>query len=95
MAEVDYCILSEFYKWILNHEDTNIDLIGKLYIKKLQSLPSFFSPTCPKAKFRQKDYIYSNKFFHKFHLSWASGKWVSVKTKIRIQLPCLPVCFYS
>ncbi|XP_071146246.1 thymidine kinase 2, mitochondrial-like [Mytilus edulis] len=27
MAEVDYCILSEFYKWILNHEDTNIDLI--------------------------------------------------------------------
>jgi hypothetical protein len=32
MAEVDYCILSEFYKWILNHEDTNIDLIGKLMI---------------------------------------------------------------
>lgn len=27
MAEVDYCILSEFYKWILNHEDTDIDLI--------------------------------------------------------------------
>jgi hypothetical protein len=29
----------------------------------------------------EKFSIYSNKFFHKFHLSWASGKWVSAKTK--------------
>ena len=30
---------------------------------------NFFSPTCPKAKFRQK---LSNKFFHNFHLSKSS-----------------------
>ena len=29
---------------------------------------NFFSPTCSKAKFR-KISIYSNKFFHNFHLS--------------------------
>lgn len=30
MPEVDYAILSEFYKWILDQEDTKIDLIGKV-----------------------------------------------------------------
>jgi hypothetical protein len=32
----------------------------------------FCSPTCLKAKFRRKNYIYSNKFFHNFHLSESS-----------------------
>ena len=47
----------------------------------MQSLPQFFSPTCPKANFRNKiifiqtkkkqknKNFYSNKFFHNFHLS--------------------------
>jgi hypothetical protein len=35
-----------------------------------QSLPQFFSPTCPKAK--EKSSIYSNKFFDNFHLSESS-----------------------
>jgi hypothetical protein len=32
---------------------------------------TYFS-TCPKAKFRKKKSIYSNKFFHNFHLSESS-----------------------
>jgi hypothetical protein len=48
------------------------------------------TPTCRKAKIRrEKKSIYTNKFFHNFHLSEssfylfrASGKWVSVKTVI-------------
>ena len=38
----------------------------------LQSLPSFFSPTCSKAKFREI-FIYSNTFLHNFHLSESSS----------------------
>ena len=37
-----------------------------------QSLLNFFSPTCPKAKYRKKNSIYSNKFFRNFHLSESS-----------------------
>jgi hypothetical protein len=32
----------------------------------------FLSPTCLKAKFLEKMSIYSNKFFHSFHLSESS-----------------------
>ena len=38
----------------------------------VQSLPEFFSPTCPKGKFGKKKNIYSNKFFHDFHLAESS-----------------------
>ena len=46
--------------------------LPRFYISYIQSLPSFCSPTCLKAKFRRKKNIYSNKFFHNFHLSESS-----------------------
>ena len=56
-----------------------------------------FSLTCPKAKIRKKNSIYSNKFFHNFHLSkssftcsglWASGLVRSMLNGTRIRLVC-------
>ena len=38
----------------------------------IQCMMITFSPTCPKAKFRKIFSIYSNKFFHNFHLSKSS-----------------------
>ena len=49
----------------------------------IQSLPYFFHLFARKANL-EKFSIYSNKFFHNFHLSlsWASIKWVNVKTVV-------------
>ena len=44
-----------------------------VFIEIIQSLPSFFSPTVLARKPNlEKNYIYSNKFFHNFHLSESS-----------------------
>jgi hypothetical protein len=48
--------------------DKTFFVIRPSAVIKLQSLSSFFSPTCPKAKFREFFFFYSNKFFHNFHL---------------------------
>ena len=32
MPEVDYAILSEWYKWLEDNEDMHIDLIGELQV---------------------------------------------------------------
>jgi len=45
----------------------------------IQSLLNFFHLLARKPNLEKKS-IYLNKFFHNFHLSQSSGKWVSVET---------------
>jgi hypothetical protein len=47
----------------------------------MQSLPCFFSHLLAWKPNLEKNYIYSNKLFPNFYSSWASGKWVNVKTE--------------
>jgi hypothetical protein len=57
----------EKYQHKLSAKKLNSYTVGWMNVKT-QSLPYFFSPTCPKAKFRQKLYL----FFNNFHLSESS-----------------------
>jgi hypothetical protein len=47
-------------------------------ILNVQSLPSFFSPTCPKAKVRKIFYLFQTISFIIFT---CPGKWISAKTE--------------
>ena len=60
------CLLCSYYRCMMN-----INYEVKRFILH-HSFPSCFSPTCPKAIFREKKNIYSNKFFHNFYLSESS-----------------------
>jgi hypothetical protein len=41
----------------------------------------------PESQIKKNNSIYSNKFFHNFHLSRASGKWFNVKTALVFLFP--------
>ena len=84
------CLVLMMFKWVLGKKLYFIILINSILfidaseIPRLwlrQSLPSLFSPTCRKAKFRKKNSINSNKFLHNFHLLESSftchGLWAS------------------
>ena len=76
------------------------DVSGKEVVEKSVHLytlsdPSlclnFFHLLAQNPNLEEKKSIYSSKFFHNFHLSWASVKWVSSKTVIN-QVLCQLTC---